>query len=126
MIKINTYLTFNGNCREAMSFYRRCFGGKNYLERITIDQLADKFAISRRNFERRFLKSTNNTVNEYMQRVKVEAAKRKLESSRKNVSEVMYEVGYTDTKTFRDVFKKITGLTPVEYRNKYNKPAVLN
>jgi YesN/AraC family two-component response regulator len=64
-------------------------------------------------------------VNEYVQRVKVEAAKRKLESSRKNVSEVMYEVGYTDTKTFRDVFKKITGLTPVEYRNKYNKQEMI-
>jgi transcriptional regulator GlxA family with amidase domain len=98
---------------------------KNYLEKITIDQLADKFAISRRNFERRFQRSTNNTVNEYVQRVKVEAAKRKLESSRKNVGEVMYEVGYTDTKTFRDVFKKITGLTPVEYRNKYNKQEVM-
>ena len=99
---------------------------KNYLEKITIDQLADKFAISRRNFERRFLKSTNNTVNEYVQRVKVEAAKRKLESSRKNVSEVMYEVGYADTKTFRDVFKKITGLTPVEYRNKYTMQEVMS
>jgi transcriptional regulator GlxA family with amidase domain len=98
---------------------------KNYPEKITIDQLAGKFAISRRNFERRFLKSTNNTVNEYVQRVKVEGAKRKLESSRKNVSEVMYEVGYTDTKTFREVFKKITGLTPIEYRNKYNKPEVI-
>lgn len=99
---------------------------QNYLEKITIDQLADKFAISRRNFQRRFLKFTNNTVNEYVQRVKVEAAKRKLESGKMNVSEVMYEVGYTDTKTFRDVFKKITGLTPVDYRNKYNKQVVLD
>ncbi|MEJ7647054.1 MAG: AraC family transcriptional regulator [Chryseolinea sp.] len=97
---------------------------KNYLEKITIDQLANKFAISRRNFERRFLKSTDNTVNEYVQRVKIEAAKRKLELNRRNISEVMCEVGYTDTKTFRDVFKKITGLTPVEYRNKYNKQEV--
>ena len=62
---------------------------------------------------------------EYVQRVKVEAAKRKLESSRMNISEVMEEVGYTDTKAFRDVFKKITGLTPIEYRNKYNKQPVL-
>jgi len=58
---------------------------------------------------------------EYIQRVKIEAAKRNFESSRKNIMEVMFDVGYTDTKAFRDVFKKITGLTPVEYRNKYNK-----
>lgn len=93
----------------------------NYHDKITVDQLADDQAIGRRSFERRFKKATGNTVVEYMQRVKIEAAKRRLESSRKNVAEVMYEVGYTDTKAFRDVFKKITGLTPVEYRNKYNK-----
>jgi transcriptional regulator GlxA family with amidase domain len=93
----------------------------NYQEKISVDQLAGMFAIGRRSFERRFRKATNNTVMEYMQRVKVEASKRSFECSRKNINEVMYDVGYTDTKAFRDVFKKITGLTPIEYRNKYNK-----
>ncbi|MEP7237444.1 MAG: helix-turn-helix domain-containing protein [Ferruginibacter sp.] len=93
----------------------------NYADKITVDELADKFAIGRRSFERRFKKATNNTVVEYIQRVKIEAAKRSFESSRKNISEVMFDVGYTDTKAFRTVFKKITGLTPIEYRNKYNK-----
>jgi YesN/AraC family two-component response regulator len=60
-----------------------------------------------------------------MQRVRIEAAKRSFEASRKNVAEVMYDVGYTDTKAFRDLFKKITGLTPVEYRNKYNKMSMM-
>ena len=64
---------------------------------------------------------TNNTVVEYLQRVRIEAAKRRFENSRKSINEVMYDVGYTDTKAFRDVFKKITGLTPVEYRNKFTK-----
>ena len=40
------------------------------------------------------------------------------------INEVMFEVGYSDTKAFRDVFKRITGLTPIEYRNKYNKQAM--
>ncbi|HMK05570.1 MAG TPA: helix-turn-helix domain-containing protein [Ferruginibacter sp.] len=97
----------------------------NYQEKITVDELADKFAIGRRSFERRFRKATNNTVVEYMQRVKIEAAKRSFESSRKNINEVMFDVGYTDTKAFRTVFKKITGLTPIEYRNKYNKQSVV-
>lgn len=78
-------------------------------------------AISRRSFERRFKQATSNTVTEYIQRVKIEAAKRSFESTRKNIIEVMYDVGYTDTKAFRSVFKKITGLTPIDYRNKYNK-----
>lgn len=93
----------------------------NYHEKISVEELTQKFAIGRRSFERRFKKATNNTVVEYIQRVKVEVAKRSFESSRKNITEVMYDVGYTDTKAFRDVFKKITGLTPIEYRNKYNK-----
>ncbi len=93
----------------------------HYMDKITVDQLADKFAVGRRSFERRFKKATNNTVVEYMQRVKIEAAKRSFESSRKNINEVMFDVGYTDTKAFRTIFKKITGLTPIEYRNKYNK-----
>jgi transcriptional regulator GlxA family with amidase domain len=96
---------------------------KNFSEKIQVDELADKFAIGRRSFERRFKKATNNTVIEYMQRVKIEAAKRSFESSQKNINEVMFDVGYTDTKAFRTLFKKITGLTPVEYRNKYNKQA---
>lgn len=95
----------------------------NYQERITVDLLADMFAIGRRSFERRFKKATENTVIEYMQRVKIEAAKRSFESSRKNINEVMFDVGYTDTKAFRTIFKKITGLTPIEYRNRYNKQA---
>jgi transcriptional regulator GlxA family with amidase domain len=93
----------------------------NYQEKITVDQLADKLALGRRSFERRFKQATKNTVIEYIQRVKIEAAKRSFESSRKNITEVMFDVGYTDTKSFRDVFKKITGLTPIEYRNKYHK-----
>ncbi len=98
---------------------------KNYTEKTTVDQLADKFSIGRRSFERRFKKATNNTVAEYIQRVKMEAAKRSFETSRKNINEVMFDVGYTDTKAFRTIFKKITGLTPIEYRNKYNKQAVV-
>ena len=93
----------------------------NFQDKISVDELADKFNIGRRTFERRFKKATHNSVVEYMQRVKVEAAKKEFETNRKNINEVMFEVGYTDTKAFRDVFKKITGMTPVDYRNKYNK-----
>lgn len=105
--------------RKAQDFIEQ-----NIHERITIEELADHAAVSRRTFERRFKQATSNSVLEYIQRVKVEAAKRSFESSRKNINEVMYDVGYTDTKAFRTIFKKVTGLTPVEYRNKYNKMAM--
>ena len=92
---------------------------QHYQERITVEDLAGRFAIGRRTFERRFKKATSNTVIEYIQRVKIEAAKTALEKARKTVNEVMYDVGYSDTKAFRDLFRKITGLTPMEYRSKF-------
>ena len=98
----------------------------NYQDKITIDLLSNKFSMVRRTFERRFKKATNNTVIEYMQRVKTEAAKKQLEHGRKTVNEVMYDIGYNDAKAFRDVFKKITGMSPLDYRNKYNRVAILN
>ena len=97
----------------------------NLSEKISFEELASKLAISRRNFDRRFIKATGNTPVEYWQRAKVEVAKNALEKGRKTVLEVMYDVGYSDDKAFREVFKKITGLSPVEYRAKYTTKAAL-
>ena len=105
--------------RKAQTFIE-----SNYQDKITVDQLADMLALGRRSLERRFKKATCNTVTEYIQRVKIEAAKKELERSRKNINEVMYNVGYSDTKAFRIIFKKTTGMTPINYRNKYNKEGV--
>jgi transcriptional regulator GlxA family with amidase domain len=94
-------------------------------EKQTVDELATKFAVGRRSFERRFKQATGNSIQEYIHRIKMEAAKRSFENSRKQINEVMYDVGYTDTKAFRSMFKKTTGLTPAEYRNKYNKQVMM-
>lgn len=96
---------------------------KHYEDKITIESLANLINTGRRTFERRFKEATNNTSIEYIQRVRIEAAKKFFEASRKNISEIMFDVGYTDTKAFRDTFKKITGLSPIEYRNKFAKVA---
>ncbi len=93
----------------------------NFQNKITVDQLASMLALSRRNLERRFKKATANTVVEYIQRVKIEAAKLSFEASKENVNEVMYNVGYQDPKAFRNTFKRITGLSPIQYRNKYQR-----
>ncbi|ABG59562.1 GlxA family transcriptional regulator [Cytophaga hutchinsonii] len=90
-------------------------------EKISFEELASLLAVSRRNFDRRFIKATNNTPVEYLQRVKIEVAKNSLEKGRATVSEVMYEVGYADDKAFREVFKKITGISPQQYRAKYTR-----
>ncbi len=105
--------------KEAQDFIEQ-----NVHHKISVEQLARKFAISSRNFVRRFKKATKNTPSEYIQRVKIEAAKRSLESTQQNVNEVMYQVGYMDQKAFRTVFKKYAGLSPVAYKSKYNRVRV--
>lgn len=92
---------------------------QNYQDKLTVDELSEKNSIGRRTFERRFKKSTGNSVIEYIQRVRVEAAKRQLEAGKKTINEVIYDIGYADVNAFRTVFKKYTGLSPVDYRNKY-------
>lgn len=98
---------------------------ENLAEKISFEALASKLATSRRNFDRRFIKATGNTPVEYLQRVKIEFAKSSLEKGRKSIFEVMSEVGYSDDKAFREVFKKITGLSPLDYKEKYNREIAL-
>lgn len=97
---------------------------RNIHCKITVDELAERLILGRRNLERRFKKATGNTVMEYVQRVKMEAVKKSLETSRLGVSEVMDRVGYSDPKAFRLIFKKVTGLSPLQYRNRYNREYV--
>lgn len=93
---------------------------QNYEREIGVDEVACMIGLSRRNFVRRFKKATDNTPIEYLQRVRIEAAKKALEMTADPISEVMYSVGYSDVKSFRELFKKITGVPPTAYRKKYS------
>ncbi|WP_284652956.1 GlxA family transcriptional regulator [Flavobacterium terrisoli] len=121
------FIIFTGQKQhgDEMVQQAQTFIENNLHEKISVEHLADKFSVGRRNFDRRFIKATGNTPVEYSQRVKIESAKKAFETTRKTINEVMYEVGYSDIKAFREVFRKITGMSPVEYRGKYNKEAVV-
>ena len=93
---------------------------ENYQNQLSVEELAKSLNVGRRSFDRRFKKATNFTPLEYLQRIKVEVAKKSFENTRLNVNEVMYDVGYSDAKAFRDIFRKITGILPLDYRDKYN------
>lgn len=94
---------------------------EQYPEKISIEKLAADLNIGRRNFDRRFIKATGLTPLDYLQRVKMEAAKKMFETTRKTVNEIMYDVGYNDARAFRDVFSRITGLSPLDYKVKYGR-----
>lgn len=117
------FVIFNGQKEHSDEAIKKAqlFIESHFAEKLNNELLADKFAISKRNFIRRFKKATLNTPLEYIQRVKVEAAKKSMESSTLHISQIMYDVGYNDEKAFRNVFKKYTGLSPLAYRKKYNR-----
>lgn len=122
----SAFMIFEGQKDHTDALVRQAqeYIEKHYAHRITVEYLCRMLAISRRNFERRFKRATFNTVAEYIQRVRIEAAKKALEEGTQTVNEVMYDVGYQDDKAFREVFKKITGLSPLQYRNKYGRKMI--
>lgn len=93
----------------------------NYADKINVEAIAKNVNLNARSFLRRFKKATSNTPLEYIQRVRVEAAKRKLESTTQTIMEVMFDIGYNDQKAFRSTFRKYSGLSPKEYQRKYNR-----
>lgn len=121
------FTIFNGQKDHSDEVIRNAqlYIEQNILRKFSMEELAAQFALSRRNFDRRFIQATGNTPLEYQQRVRIEQAKKMLESGRHAVTDVMYETGYSDQKAFRAVFKKITGLTPAIYRSKFNKNAAV-
>lgn len=117
------FMIFKGQKQHADELVKKA---QEYIERhpgekISIPQLSSRLALNRRSFDRRFIKATGDTPLEYSQKVKIESAKRSFESSLKTVNEVMYDVGYSDAKAFRELFRKITGFSPMEYKSKYQK-----
>lgn len=93
---------------------------KNSYEQIhSLEEVMEDLPSSRRNLIRRFKQSVGMTPIKYLQYIKIEAAKRALEETDQNIMEVMLNIGYTDMKNFRNLFKKFTGLTPKAYRDKF-------
>ena len=119
----NQFVVFNGQKEHADHSIKEVqeYIEQHYSEKLNVEVLADRIATSSRNFVRRFKKATHNTPIEYIQRVRIEAAKKRLESTTMTILQVMVGSGYNDDKTFRTLFKRYTGLTPLEYRKKYNR-----
>ena len=93
----------------------------NFENKLNVETIAENVHLNTRSFLRRFKKATSNTPLEYIQRVRVEAAKKKLENTTDTIMEVMFSIGYNDEKAFRNTFRKYAGLSPKEYQLKYNR-----
>lgn len=117
----NPFMIFMGQKRheDASILKAQELIEKNSNAPITIDMLCEQVGMTRRTLERNFRKCTGNSVNEYIQRVKVEHAKKELEMTHKTINEIIFNTGYNDIDAFRKVFKKYTDLSPLEYRKRY-------
>lgn len=123
--KQSVFMIFNGqkDHDDEVILKVQNFIETNYSDKLNVDELADQHATVRRTLERRFKSATGNSVVEYIQRVRVEAAKRALEKENTTVNQAMYDVGYNDPKAFREVFKKVVGISPVDYKRKFTAVA---
>ena len=87
-----------------------------------IEQAARISGIAERSFNRRFKSATGHAPIDYVQRLRVEEAKRRLERTQGPVDEISWQVGYEDPAFFRRLFKRITGVTAGAYRRKFRIP----
>ena len=92
---------------------------KNYQKVLKTEELSKIANMSARNFIRRFKKATGDTPIEYLQKIRIETAKKAFESGETSVMETMYDVGYQDIKSFGSLFKRMTGMTPSSYAKRF-------
>ena len=85
-------------------------------------KLAGKAGLTERTFKRRFTRSTGLSPIAYVQRLRVEDAKRRLERTEAPVDEISWQVGYEDPAFFRRLFRRVTGLSPGAYRRRFRIP----
>jgi transcriptional regulator GlxA family with amidase domain len=104
---------------KAQSWLARHFSVANPIE-----QAARISGIPERSFKRRFKNVTGHAPIDYVQRLRVEEAKRRLERTQAPVDEISWNVGYEDPAFFRRLFKRITGVTAGAYRRKFHIPEV--
>ena len=91
----------------------------HYTEPITLEQLAQMEHISKSYLSRRFRQQTGMSVIRYVNRLRVEAAKRLLIGSKLRVNEIAYQVGFESPKYFYRVFKAAAGASPAAFRKSY-------
>jgi transcriptional regulator GlxA family with amidase domain len=94
---------------------------KNYTRPITVKDMAAISNMSPRNLSRRFEHATSNTPLEYLQRFRIENAKKMLENKSYGIEQVAMKCGYEDMSFFRKVFKRHVGMTPRDYKEKYGR-----
>jgi len=88
-----------------------------------VEEMVRRSGLPERTFKRRFTEATGVAPIDYVQRLRVEDAKRRLERTDSSADEISWQVGYEDAAFFRRLFKRVTGMTPGAYRRRFQVPA---
>lgn len=120
--------TFKKNHTDAEILKIQIWFEKRIVNHIVMEQVADEFGLSMRNFIRRFKEATDQTPIQYLQNLRIEKAKLLLESSQEAFEQITLHVGYEDSNSFRRLFKERVGLSPSVYRKRFGQraPAVIS
>ena len=97
---------------------------QNYAGSQSVAELAGRIQLGERSFLRRFQKATGLKPTEYVQSLRVGKAREALEFSQETVNEIAWKVGYEDPAAFRKIFRRLIGLSPKDYRQRF-RPEVL-
>lgn len=118
----NSYsiLSLQKNHKDKAILEAQNYIENNFEKKFTLLEIAEKVCMSKRTFIRRFKSASGDTPFQYIQKVKVEKAKRNLESGKKTFEEITFDIGYEDVNAFRNVFIKYAGISPGAYKKKYN------
>lgn len=88
-----------------------------------VEEMVRRSGVAERTFKRRFTEATGFAPIDYVQRLRIEDAKRRLERTEAPADEIGWKVGYEDAAFFRRLFKRVTGMTPGAYRRRFQVPA---
>jgi transcriptional regulator GlxA family with amidase domain len=97
--------------------------GTHFAIANPVEEMIQRSKLAERTFKRRFLKATGLTPIAYVQRLRIEDAKRRLERTDDSVEKISWRVGYEDAAFFRRLFRRTTGLAPGAYRKRFCIPA---
>lgn len=118
------YMVFEGRTDhgdgEILSAQRWLDG--NFAAARPVEEMVKRSKLAERTFKRRFVSATGVAPIDYVQRLRIEDAKRRLERTEASVEEISWRVGYEDAAFFRRLFKRTTGLAPGEYRKRFCIP----
>lgn len=90
---------------------------ESYNKDINLQEIADRFYLSREYISRKFKQEYQATITDFITNIRMEKAKELLQNPKLKIYEIAFRVGYQDEKYFSKVFKKTAGISPNEYRN---------